>query len=151
MPMILLYTVTSTHFTSLLPCLSGHLSHLFPNTDQMPTFFQDTSCLVMSLCSYMYLPCSELLPPHNLCLDSSCLSHQSQVPCFLPHEAFQSPRQCLLLLPLCSSSPLFRLCFSTGCFRELLLWAMKPSMAGTITDFSLASVLNMGPGIVTSQ
>lgn len=55
MSMILRYNVTSTYFSSLLPCLSGHLSHLSTNTDQMPTFFK-TRHVLLCLCAPMCIP-----------------------------------------------------------------------------------------------
>lgn len=102
MLMILLYKEISAYFSSLLPCLFTHLSHLSSITAFLKTY-NVLSCLCAS---HVYSPYSghfsipqslprQLLPPPPS--PGTILS---------PCEALQSPRHCRLLLPPCSLSRL---------------------------------------------
>lgn len=78
-----------------------------------------TRCLIFSrpiMHSHVSVPpclfhIVDFFPPTGLCLDSSYLFLQVQVKRYIPCEAYQSPRQCLFLLLLCSISALPRLSF----------------------------------------
>lgn len=150
MLMVLLYKV-KTHFS---PRSSGHPSHLSSNTDQIPSFFQDTSCPVMSLCSCAYSPCSELFLPRNLCLDSSYVSLPARLNVFSPAEPSNLPgsaRCCFLCVPsaFCPGSVSVLAVLEIFSFRLGGFQQQGPSL---VSGFCVKCIsLPNRPGIVTSQ
>lgn len=145
MLLVFLYKVTSTYCSSLLPCLSTHLSHLSPNTDRCLPFSRHIVTFLLCLpCVFPMLGTSSTTQS----LPGQFLLSKSRLNVISPEKpANLSGSACCCFLCVLSA-----LCsFSTSYVRYLLLWAVKPSMAGTVVNLFLDPVSNTGPGTATSQ